>query len=467
MMVLSFIGFGIIGWLAFTRPDWLLACGVFTAIPGYFLILLCFTPLGGIRLGAPEERLPWSAWLGGIAKAHVVLIVFTLAVLLGFFGGGPAFTQKMHFASAIFTIKDYTTWQWGIFPWGVFGLWGLTIAYVAYVKQAPPYLYAVVQGLLPKRLEPMVKTFIEAAQFSATALGVTLVVSAIVLLLSYAVESFVHTSHLIMAPITVSFLSVFVVIISLKSTRQKVRYWRGRVTLNNIIAMCIIGLIGLLVMSALTTQWILARHPELLNQIVCKQCEHYFGGISPEVRFAALYWGWWLTWVPLGGSYLAKLSKGRTLRQFVMGLFAFPFLLWIALLGLSKVSPTQSQLTLAGPYIFVLLIALPFVAWWMLARMLKHTESSGFFLSGYMPVSAHFKRNRLWLCDASKTVGLSKYGPKVIILIFSTLFLHTTAGWYGIQIQLAAMGVVIINAVYAAFDFLVVQLIKDTFWSKK
>lgn len=467
MTVLSFIGFGIVGWFAFIRPDWLLVCGIFTAIPGYFLILLCFTPLGGIRLGAAEERLSWFAWLGGIAKAHIVLMVFTLAVLLGFFGGGPVFIQKMHFASAIFTIKDYTTSQWGIFPWGVFGLWGLVIAYVAYVKKLPPYLYAVVQGLWPKRLEPMVKSFIDATQFGATALGIALVVTAIVLLLSYAIESLLHSSHFIIAPITISFLSLFVVLISLKSTRQKVRYWRRRVTLNNLIAVCIIGLIGLLVISALANQWIIARHPEFLTQIVCKQCGSYFAGIPQEVRFAALYWGWWLVWVPLGGSYLAKLSKGRTLRQFVMGLFAFPALLWIALLGLSKVSPTEAELNLAGPYILGLLIALPFVAWWMLAKILKHAESSEFLLSGYMPVSDEFKRNRLWISDASKAVGLSKYGSRVILLIFSTLFLHITAGWYGIQIQLAAMGVMIINAVYAAFDFLLVQLIRDKFWLKK
>lgn len=187
--LIVFSGYAIIGWLSFAHPDWLLRLGTITSLPGYALILICFTPLGGKRLGDISLRLPWRTWLWSVAKAHVVLLIFTLSVLLAFFSEGPLFIKPVDFQSAFQLIQHYSETQWGIFPWGLVGFWGVVMAYVAYFQKAPPYPYAYVKNYWPKPLEPMAKTFAEALQFGATTQALTITAVAVILLFALAIAS--------------------------------------------------------------------------------------------------------------------------------------------------------------------------------------------------------------------------------------------------------------------------------------
>lgn len=462
------IGFGLVGWGAFSRPDWLLFYGIFTAIPGYFLIFLCLTPVGSIRLGDPSERINWAEWGWKIARAHVILIIFTMVVAIGFFCGGPKFVPKIDFSEAFSLIESNTKWQWGIFPWGLYGLWGVCIAYAAYVKKGPPYMYALVRGLCPRWAEPVAKTIMEATQFTGTAMVIGAITVGIPLMLSYVVEMIFHISHNIFPLVTLSYFSVLVILGSLKSTRKRFQHLKEKVTLAHIVSVAVLAIGVILIASAFSNSLLIQKVPELLMYAECKRCGEHFSKVPQVSRFAALYWGWWVIWVPLAGSYLARLAKGRTVREVIIGLYIFPAGLWLGGKMLSHFPwIVNSIFSHLAPVVIVILIAFPFLAWIGLAKMLRGVNRSDFMYSGFMTVSDSFRRTRLWADEASKCVGLSLYGKRIVGLIFGTLIFQITAGWYGLQIQLTAMGIVVINSVYLAFIFITLRFFQDHAWGRR
>ena len=457
--LLSVIFLGGIAWFAFLAPKTLLYYGSFTSLAGYLLILLWFTPFGRTPLGDPSERLSFFRWGWLLLKGQLALLIFTFVVFLGFFGGGPSFVKPVNFVAGIEEIQRYMTWQWGIFPWGVYGLWGCIVAYMVYVKKAPPYLYSVASKIWPKRFEPTIKTLIEATQFSASTLVIAVIATSITLLFSYAFEKYYNISHFTLLPITMSFFSLLVIFFSLKSTKFKIRHRAHWLTMGHLVSGMIVLLVITLVLAAFANQWFIEKNSAIVAQSACKRCGDFFSSRPQVSRFASLYWGWWLIWTPLAGSYLAAISKGRTVREFVVGLYFIPFLIWLTVKYLLPHSATV-DLTYPMPIVYFMLIASPFMAWWILWKMLKNVEKSDFFQSGFIEPSPTLARSRLWLDEGTKTVGIARYSPKVTMLIFGTLFFQTTAGWYGLQIQLLTCGILVINAVYGALQVFVYRLIK-------
>lgn len=483
--ILAIFGFAIIGWLSFMRPDWLLAFGMFTCLSGYFLIFVCVTPSGSISFGQKEQKLPFLKWFLKLCKAQFTLLLITVAAAVAFLGAGPSFARgAIPLSLAQEVIIDYSRWQWGIFPWGIFGIWGLIIAYVTYVKKGLPYIYQIVRESWPKRFEPMVKTFIEGTTNGSTIMAFTLVATTIVLLFSYSFEVILKVHHFAVPFITFTVVSFITPLISFRWGRKLFKRIATKGgTLVRLYGWLIVLMVIVLIAASYANAWVIIKRPELYK-LQCEQCGNYFANIPLEVRFAALYWGWWLIWTPFAGSYLAKISEGRTLREFVLGLYAIPFLLlilgwwWGLAPFIAFVSSLQKLFLALASSLFhfsdqeslfrcakaLLLIFLGITTWVIFIKMMKGVKTSAIFHTGAMhvPENAHF--NRLWIKDGCKTQGITKFGHKLWLSVMGTIFLHTMAGWYGIQLQVASMGVLVINAVYGGFDFIFYRFFKDRVW---
>ncbi|MCS5711145.1 BCCT family transporter [Candidatus Berkiella aquae] len=453
--VIALLGFIIVGWLSFMRPDLLLKYGMLMGVCGYALCLFIFTPLGNLTFGERQERLSGGKWFFKLILMQVVLFIFTLAMGVGSFAAGPGYTVGVvDWSDFQAMLEHYSPWEWGPFPWSSIGIWGLLIAYVTYTQRGEPYLYQIAKRFFPKKIEPMLKTYVESTTSGATMTVISLLVFAIILLFSYSVEFYVQRFHFTMPVMTVILLSFIGPLASLSFGRKIFRRLSGRAnaTLNRVVMLSIALMVPIIVLAAFTGVVMLARRPELQSAVICKQCGNYFANVPAESRLAALYWGWWLLWTPLAGSYFAKISKGRTAREMVLGLYAVPLLLVMGWFYFASHPLAISyQLPAVWNSILMLLLAIiTLVAFLMTFKSIKDTH---LFLSGALYPSPEANQNRLWLADASKAVGINRYSPKILMTIIGCIFLHTTAGWYGIQIQTAAMGVLVINALYIGFNF--------------
>lgn len=446
-------GFVIVGWLSFMRPDWLLLFGMLMGALGYLLLILVLTPIGKLRLGSHPPQLSRSQWLLKLILSQLLLLFFTVTCAYAFFAAGPAFSlSTVTFSDLRTTILDYGRIQWGLFPWSMAGIWGLLIAYLTYVQQGEPYLYQAGRHIYPKKVEPMFKTYIESTTTGATMLLLAFMVSAIVLLYTDAINSYWKVSHFTMPVFTVVMMSFIGPLASLSMGRKLFRKISGgrMTTLNRAVLVMIGIMVPIMVASAFVAVFMIARHPELQKTLICKECGNYFLNVPLEDRLAALYWGWWLLWTPLAGSYLAKISRGRTVVEFVLGLYLVPILivvlgfyfyqypLTLTTVGL-RLTPEQYSL---GVFVLATLLVIGML------YAFRAVKDTSIVLSGFMKPKDESAANRLWLKDASKAVGINRFSPKLFMAILGTLFLHATAGWFGIQLQAAAMAALVLNAVY-------------------
>lgn len=461
---ITLLGYIVIGWLAFVRPDWLLWASIFTILTTILLVIICFIPAGGVVLGNPQAKLPIKNWFIALAKGQLALIMLTIAAFCAFFNKGPSYAQiTFPLTDAIEIILKYSQFEWGIFPWAVYSLWGITIAYIVYVKRGNPYLYQIAQGLVPFRFEPMIKTFVESVTTGTMILVFSLVAATIVLLLTSIIENKLAISHFQVPFITIMVFSFLSLLFSLKHGRKLLRMLIKKITLIRLYGALIILTLIMLVLAAVGNQWIVKHFYLFYQRAVCHQCGNYFANVPFEIRFAITYWGWWLMWTPLAGSYIAAISQGRTLRQVILGVFIFPLcgglIGW--LIGPAPLLACYQKLSLYPNLVFFLLAM---ISSWLFYRLLVVCSNSDSLIIGYMPLNTEVKRSRLWLMDASKAVGWAKYSQKIFMTLIGILFLHATAGWYGVQFQLAAMGGLLINIVYSNWDLLIWCFFKDKTW---
>ncbi|MFI4938347.1 MAG: BCCT family transporter [Candidatus Berkiellales bacterium] len=456
----SMLVMGFIGWIAFMRPDHLLQFGALTSLPGFLVLLFCVLPQGSRVLGLRSEKSSLARWLWRLIIGQIALLILTIAVASAFLGGGPVYVEtNVPYDFIVNSIKPYLFWQWGIFPWGVYVLWGLVIAYVTYVKGGIPYSYQIASAFIPKSLEPAVKNTMEISNNAATLLSLCLTLSGIILLISYAIEKQLNTTHFALPFFTVFFLSISGLFIALKSGRRFFRRFSEKLTLNRIFLFYIILIVPILWVASLANGWFIQHHPEIVDKLICHRCGNYFANIPLATRFAAMVWGWWLIWTPLAGSYLAKISRGRTIREYIVGVYFVPFVL-LAIIGVWGMAPFEWLIShLSNLNNSLVLSVLALMSWIILAKMLSGSKTSLVMSTGVMPHDSSLPRNRLWLQDASKVVGIGKYAQRIYMTLVSILFLHITAGWYGIQFQLVTLGVILIAMVYLVTVFFICHIL--------
>src|SRR3990170_3830178 len=92
-------------------------------------------------------------------------------------------------------------------------------------------------------------------------------------------------------------------------------------------------MLSMLLISGTLSSWIIQKVPQTLEAAQCPACSKYFDSVTVDVRLAALYWAFWILFLPMGGSWLAKMSKGRTLRELTFGVMGVPFA-WMILTAL-------------------------------------------------------------------------------------------------------------------------------------
>lgn len=462
----SLVGILILSWLSIFKPNLVLLYSIPTSVAGYFLLLLFITPAGGIVLGDRAERLPYVAWLSKVVNANIMLFIFTVAVTYAYLDAGPIFTMgALSYGFTTEVISSYTFTHWGIFPWAIYGVWGLVVAYNAYVKKGTPFLYQSVD-FLPLRLQAMFKTFVESSTVITTIFAICMIGVTVVLLFAYAIYHQLHFHHFLLPFISVSFLGLLLPIFALKFGKRIFRRLAKRgFGISRLMTMLIAISFPLLLLIGYANGLLVAASPELFEKSKCLECIAYFNVAPVQDRFASLYWGWFLLWAPLAGSYLASISKGRTLREFVFGIMLMPIIFFISIKLLSTADIKSGMAFINQPSVLpITFVILALLCCWFLLIITRNANDNSLLLSGFFKVSDQFKQDRLKVCNASKVVGLSKFGAQLAITFIMIILMHTVAGWYIMQFQIVALAGVLATAIYWSINCIIVQFFADKVW---
>lgn len=303
-----------------------------------FLLYLFISRFAGIRLGGKDAEPEFSrtGWLTMLFSAGmgIGLVFYGVAEPMYHLLSPPHGAQPGTSQAAEDAIKT-TFLHWGLHAWAIYALVGLALAYFTFNRHQPLSIRSVFEPLLGERVNGFWGKLVDILATVATLFGVAtslgLGASQINAGLNYLFG--IPSS----SPVQIIIISVITLIATL-SVVSGLNKGIKRLSEFNIVIATFLVLFVLLVGPTL---FILNGFVENIGQYLDDFFylsfwnETYTGG-SWQNGWTVFYWGWWIAWSPFVGIFIARISKGRTIREFIAGVLLVPTLItffWLSVFG--------------------------------------------------------------------------------------------------------------------------------------
>ena len=347
-------------WLT-TNLDWLFM--ITANLVFLFCVIVAISPLGKIRLGGPEAKPEYSnlTWLAMLFAAGVGigLLFFGVSEPITYFQGGdysPLGTETIYDPATEYTSENVpdindpevqpkvqraaslgiatTVFHWGLHGWAIYGVVGLALAFFAYNRGFPLLIRSAFHPILGDRIwgwpGHIIDTFAIFAGIFGLATSLGLGVEQVTSGLNYLFE--IPASKL-----TMILLIVGITAIALVSVMTGINVGIKRLSQFNIIlAFVLLLTIFILGPTRYIFQSLFAGLGTYIKEMV--PLSNWIGREDTSFLhdWTTFYWAWWIAWAPFIGTFIARISKGRTVRQFVFFVLILPTLLcllWFSAFG--------------------------------------------------------------------------------------------------------------------------------------
>ncbi|HHQ2642868.1 TPA: choline BCCT transporter BetT [Pseudomonas aeruginosa] len=317
-----------VGWYYLLAMTLYLIFVVVTALSGY----------GKIKLGADHDEPEFSylSWAGMLFAAGISITLFFFCVsepLTHFLQPpqGEAGTQE-----AARQAMELLFLHWGLHGWGVFALVAMALAYFAYRHNLPLALRSALYPLIGKRINGPIGYTVDCFGIIATVFGLGADMGFGVLQLNSGLDylyAIPHTHPVQMALIVLMMGAAISVAVS--GVDKGIRILSD---INMLLACSLL----LFVLFTGPTQHLLntlvQNVGDYLGHLPGKSFDLYaYGGPSDWLgSWTVFYWAWWIAWAPFVGLFIARISRGRTIREFVFGVLFIPLgftLAWMSIFG--------------------------------------------------------------------------------------------------------------------------------------
>lgn len=293
-----------------------------------FCLLLIFSPVGSIRLGKQGERPSFTkpTWFAMLFSAGmgIGLVFWGAAEPLSHYAIHPPISEPGTNA-ALKEAMRFTFFHWGIHAWSIYALVGLTLAYFNFRKDQPGLISATLGPLLGKFAKGRVADAIDIIAITATVIGVatTLGFGAIQINggLSFLADI---PNHFVSQLIIIAIVTVLFIGSAWSGLGRGIKYLSN---INMILALLLL----VLILFIGPTLFILNLFTDTIGTYVQNLVQMSFriAPLRPENRewinnWTIFYWAWWISWAPFVGIFIARVSRGRTIREFMIGVLLLP-----------------------------------------------------------------------------------------------------------------------------------------------
>ena len=324
---------------------WFFILGVSTWL--FFLLWVAFSRFGNIRLGDEDERPEYSnvSWFtmlfaGGIGT---VLMFWGVAEPIFHFASPPRGGVEPHSVEAAQDAIGFSLYHLGLHTWAIFALPGLAFAYFIYRHKLPIRVSSVFYPLLKDRIYGPIGKVIDVFAILGTLFGVAVSIG----LGTSQINA--GLSQLMGVPDNVTVKVIIITVLTLVAVASIVAGLdKGVKLLSNINIGMATGLMVFVLLTG-STVFLLRAIIETGGIYVTNIIPLAFwndtlaqytssDGWGWQGSWTVFYWAWTVTWSPFIGLFVARISKGRTIREFVLGVLFAPSmftLIWFAIFGWS------------------------------------------------------------------------------------------------------------------------------------
>ena len=304
-----------------------------------FLVILSVSSLGNIKLGNDEEE-PEFGFLSWLA----MLFAAGMGVGLMFFGVAEPLT---HYLSDITTGSAehkqqeallHTLFHWGIHAWAVYGTIALALAYFGFRYKLPLALRSCFYPLLKERINGKLGDLIDIMALLATLFGVitTLGFGASQLGAGLHQLGWISENSFSLQIVVIAVVMSLAIFSAISGVGKGVKILSE---LNLTLAFCLL----IFVLVAGPTLYLLSAFSDNIGTYLSNLVQLSFKTYVYEQEhtgwfsgWTILYWAWWCSWAPFVGLFIARISKGRTIREFIFGVLVIPSMfgiLWFTVFG--------------------------------------------------------------------------------------------------------------------------------------
>lgn len=312
------------------------------------LILLSVTYLGLSRYGdiklGPDHAEPdfsYISWFAMLFSAGmgIGLMFFGVAEPVMHYMSPPTGTPET--VQAAKEALRITFFHWGLHAWGIYAIVALILAFFSYRHGLPLTLRSALYPIIGDRIYGPIGHAVDVFAVIGTVLGVATSLGYGVLQVNAGLN------HLFGLPVNETMQVILIVAITALATLSVVsgldKGIRILSELNLGLAVLLLILVGALGPTVLLLKSFVENTGGYLSEIVTKTFNLY--AYEPKSSswlggWTLFYWGWWLAWSPFVGMFIARVSRGRTIREFVTGVLFVPTgftLLWMTFFGNSAI----------------------------------------------------------------------------------------------------------------------------------
>ncbi|MFB0979285.1 MAG: choline BCCT transporter BetT [Alteromonadaceae bacterium] len=313
----------------------------------FFVIFLAVSRYGDIRLGPDHSTPDYSlvSWLSMLFAAGmgIGLMFFGVAEPLMHYLSPP--TAETGTVAAVQEAMKMTFFHWGLHAWAIYAIVALVLAYFSYRHHLPLTLRSALYPLIGDRIYQWPGHLVDVFAVVSTVFGVAtslgLGASQVNAGFNYLFDIDVSTTNQIIIMCVITGFAVISVATGLDKGIKILS------ETNMILAIVLLLLIFILGPTVFLLQAYLQNIGDYLADIVrntfnlfAYKKTDWIGG------WTIFYWGWWLAWAPFVGLFIARISRGRTIREFIIGVMFIPTvftLFWMTIFGNSAIDLVYNQ----------------------------------------------------------------------------------------------------------------------------
>lgn len=318
--------------------DWLFmaGCNLFVL----FCLMLLVLPVGKIRLGGVDAKTEFStiSWFSMLFAAGmgIGLMFWSVAEPVAYYTDwyGTPLNVEAHTEAGRQLALSATMFHWGLHPWAIYAVVGLALAFFTFNKGLPLTIRSVFYPILGERCWGPIGHVIDILSVLATIFGLATSLGL------GAQQAAGGLSYLFGVDNGLETQIAFIVVVTMVAIISVSRGLDGGVkilsNLNMILAVALIALIiavGPTLAIFNTVGTIVSGYAENfmpLSNWMGREDTDWFHG------WTVFYWAWWVSWSPFVGMFIARVSKGRTVREFITAVLLVPTLvtvIWMAVMG--------------------------------------------------------------------------------------------------------------------------------------
>ncbi len=344
----------------------------------FFAVWLLFSRYGNVRLGDDNERPEFSyfSWFAMLFSAGmgIGLVFWSIAEPIYHFQDNPFITEGMTPEAAQVAMR-ITFLHWGLHPWAIYVIVALSLAYFAYRKKLPLTIRSALYPLIGEKIYGPIGHVVDILAVFGTVFGLATSLGLGVQQLdtglahffgydSYAVTEIAAKETYITeqcatltdetektscvktatkeypSPFPMTLIILIVVITAIATLSEVSGLGRGVKILSELNLWLSLALLAFLFLFGPTRY--------LLNAFL-QNIGDYLAAVIPlslwtdahkdtgwQNAWTTFYWGWWIAWAPFVGIFIARISRGRTIREFILGVLLVPTMMsfiWLTCFG--------------------------------------------------------------------------------------------------------------------------------------